>query len=89
MTPEQFCYWLQGRAELQPNNPPSFDEWKMIAAHLQLVFEKRTATKTLTLSDLSKTGDGATLPNMPFSPEITQSVFKNNQTVEIGPKAYC
>jgi hypothetical protein len=42
MIPEQFCYWLQGRAEMQPNNPPSAEEWKMIAAHLQLVFKKET-----------------------------------------------
>lgn len=42
MTPEQFCYWLQGRAELQPNNPPSEEEWAMIVIHLQTVFHKRT-----------------------------------------------
>ena len=40
MTPEQFCYWLQGRAELQPDNLPSADEWRMIADHLRLVFTK-------------------------------------------------
>lgn len=40
MTPEQFCYWLQGRAEMHPNNPPSAEEWKMIVEHLQLVFQK-------------------------------------------------
>ena len=40
MTPEQFCYWLQGRAEMQPDNPPSAGEWKVIADHLQLVFQK-------------------------------------------------
>lgn len=42
MTPEQFCYWLQGRAEMQPNNPPSAEEWTMICEHLQLVFKKET-----------------------------------------------
>jgi hypothetical protein len=42
MTPEQFCYWLQGRAELQPDTPPSADEWGMIREHLATVFNKVT-----------------------------------------------
>lgn len=43
MTAEQFCYWLQGRAELV-KNPPSDLEWKIIQDHLQLVFTKVTPT---------------------------------------------
>jgi hypothetical protein len=42
MTPEQFCYWLQGRAELMPDTPPSEAEWKMIGEHLATVFHKVT-----------------------------------------------
>lgn len=42
MTPEQFCYWLQGRAELQPDMTPTKAEWKMIREHLQTVFTKIT-----------------------------------------------
>lgn len=42
MTPEQFCYWLQGRAELMPDTPPTCAEWKMIAEHLATVFKKVT-----------------------------------------------
>ena len=42
MTPEQFCYWLQGRAELMPDTPPNEAEWKMIAEHLATVFTKKT-----------------------------------------------
>jgi hypothetical protein len=41
MTSEQFCYWLQGRAELV-NNTPSEQEWKIIKNHLSLVFTKVT-----------------------------------------------
>lgn len=44
MTPEQFCYWLQGRAEMQPDNPPSEAEWVMIRQHLATVFVKVTPT---------------------------------------------
>jgi len=43
MTPEQFCYWLQGRAELLPGQTPSPEEWKSICEHLGLVFNKVTA----------------------------------------------
>lgn len=42
MTPEQFCYWLQGRAELQPDNVPTAEEWQMIREHLATVFHKVT-----------------------------------------------
>lgn len=42
MTPEQFCYWLQGRAELQPGKAPSAEEWKSICEHLATVFNKVT-----------------------------------------------
>jgi hypothetical protein len=42
MTPEQFCYWLQGRAELQPDNAPTPEEWKAICEHLATVFHKVT-----------------------------------------------
>lgn len=41
MTPEQFCYWLQGRAELDPT-PPTLGQWQSICEHLDLVFDKVT-----------------------------------------------
>lgn len=42
MTPEQFCYWLQGRCELLPKQRPSEAEWAVIREHLALVFRKVT-----------------------------------------------
>ena len=42
MTPEQFCYWLQGCAELQPDVPLSDAEWKSVREHLATVFKKVT-----------------------------------------------
>ncbi len=45
MTPTEFCYWLQGRAELLPDQPPTADEWKMIREHLALAFVKVTPPK--------------------------------------------
>ena len=42
MTPEQFAYWLQGFAELNPNTPPNITQWKQIQDHLGTVFKKET-----------------------------------------------
>jgi len=41
MSPEQFCYWLQGYAELN-KIAPSDAQWKSITEHLQSVFTKVT-----------------------------------------------
>lgn len=43
MTPEQFCYWLQGFAEIKGGwEEPTAQEWAVIKDHLQLVFKKET-----------------------------------------------
>jgi len=42
VTPEQFCYWLQGRVELLPDQMPSDAEWVSIREHLALTFKKVT-----------------------------------------------
>lgn len=42
MTPEQFCYWLQGFTELNANAAPTWEQWASIREHLALVFDKRT-----------------------------------------------
>lgn len=42
MNAQEFCYWLQGRAELLPDQPPTQAEWQMIREHLALVFRKVT-----------------------------------------------
>lgn len=41
MTPENFCYWLQGHVELG-GEAPSKEQWALIKAHLQLVFNNVT-----------------------------------------------
>lgn len=41
MTPEQFCYWLQGYAELS-DSAPDIVQWESINAHLKEVFKKVT-----------------------------------------------
>lgn len=43
MTPEQFAYWLQGCAELNPEmEAPTPEQWKSITEHLKTVFAKVT-----------------------------------------------
>lgn len=41
MTPEQFCYWLQGFAEIN-GTAPSPEQWRQIKDHLATVFRKVT-----------------------------------------------
>lgn len=44
MSPQDFCYWLQGFSELQ-NESPTPEQWAIIREHLQLVFKKETSNK--------------------------------------------
>lgn len=39
MTPEQFCYWLQGYVEMG-GQAPNKEQWDSIRVHLSLVFKK-------------------------------------------------
>jgi hypothetical protein len=41
MTPEQFCYWLQGFGELG-TEPPTPEQWQSIKEHLATAFRKVT-----------------------------------------------
>jgi hypothetical protein len=41
MSPENFCYWMQGKAELHPE-PPTNEQWQSILDHLNLVLTKVT-----------------------------------------------
>ena len=42
MTPENFCYWLQGRLEISGVQPLTQEEVQVINDHLQLVMIKET-----------------------------------------------
>lgn len=66
MTPEQFCYWLQGYVEIYNDNvvaSPTYTEWKVIKDHLALVFEKKTP-------DYSK----QSLPPIHLPPYISKTI---------------
>lgn len=57
MTSEQFAYWLQGFAELNPNAPTS-EQWQAIRDHLALVFEKKTPVREMLKSPTCAVGKG-------------------------------
>ena len=42
MNAQDFCYWLQGPTELNPEWVPSPEQWQSIKDHLQTVFVKVT-----------------------------------------------
>ena len=51
MTPENFCYWLQGMFELTKSDTLSKQQITIIKNHLQLVFNKVTPDVELEESD--------------------------------------
>lgn len=42
MTPENFCYWLQGFFEISGTTELTKEQVVMIEEHLQLIFNKQT-----------------------------------------------
>jgi len=45
MTPENFCYWLQGYIELENPGKISAEKTQVIKDHLNLVFKKETPVR--------------------------------------------
>lgn len=93
MTPEQFCYWLQGRAELMPDTPPSAAEWKMIAEHLATVFKKVTPPKApdALQEALKKLQDEASKKTPPFYeqyPPAPKPIYRPNDYWDAN-RIYC
>jgi hypothetical protein len=44
MSPQEFCYWLQGYAEIH-GGPITAEQWLVIKDHLQEVFHKTTPNR--------------------------------------------
>lgn len=42
LTPEQFCYWLKGFIEMNPEAMITHTQWLILKDHLNLVFKKET-----------------------------------------------
>lgn len=69
MTPEQFCYWLQGFGELSAD-PPSPEQWKAINEHLAAVFTK--VTPPLKIPGYIVPPPFAPSPLFPYTPPTIQ-----------------
>lgn len=62
MTPEQFCYWLQGFVENQ-KEPITFEQWENVRNHLKTVFYKVTP-------DIGFSNDPTKIPNNYLFPKV-------------------
>jgi hypothetical protein len=67
MTPENFCYWLQGIFEV--GQPKTLDEFEtqIIKNHLELVFKKETPS-------VLKPVDYSWVDNQPLNDGVTLNV---------------
>ena len=61
MTPENFCYWLQGLFELSPTTYLTTDQVKIVRDHLDLIFRKVTPVRT------------AYIPQFSYAKEVMES----------------
>lgn len=71
MTPEQFCYWLQGFNEIRDKEQVGLSEkeWDIVRDHLQEVFSKVTPNYvTTTGTDYFKKDGGFIVPQSPTCP---------------------
>ena len=57
MTPEQFCYWLQGMFELTNTRSLSEKQLEVVRNHLQLVFTKMTPDVEIDVDELDDTDE--------------------------------
>lgn len=57
MEAQQFCYWMQGFAELSGDALPTPEQWKSIREHLATVFVKVTPEVRVSHADLVKAAE--------------------------------
>lgn len=69
MTPEQFCYWLQGFVEMNPNAMLTHTQWVIIKDHLKLVMNKQTPNRYIGAQPAPVLGPRV-LPDNIFNPGL-------------------
>ena len=57
MTPENFCYWLQGLLEVGDPKRLNYHQIQQIKDHLQLVFKKETPVVPKGLKHVNRNDD--------------------------------
>jgi hypothetical protein len=73
MTPENFCYWLQGLLEIGDPSELDSEQVEIIKEHLNLVFKKETKVAKPTLSDWLKTDSPV---NDRFIPKMRPPIYQ-------------
>lgn len=73
MTPEQFCYWLQGFAELN-QDPPTSAQWACIVEHINTVFNKVTTPSSRFQEALDEAAKKAAKTRQPFQPSLDKRI---------------
>lgn len=69
LSPEQFCYWLQGALELGDLKELDPQELKIVKDHLSLVFQKLTPSY----------GQSISIPNVQMTPALNPYPFGQGQ----------
>lgn len=97
MTPQDFCYWLQGFFEMTETDSLSPVQTEILRDHLKLVFEKKTPDRLLdSLRDIG--GPRQPIPPSPQEAEKQRQAvedfkrhieeLKQRQTSPVQPKPY-
>ena len=47
MNAQDFCYWLQGFIEMNPNAMLTHTQWEVLKDHLKLVMDKKTPERPI------------------------------------------
>jgi len=70
MTPEQFCYWLNGHFDLSETETLSEAQVKVIKEHLALVFNKKAPSIIDLMEDVKNPSYPVNKPFPTFFPPI-------------------
>lgn len=84
MTPEQFCYWMQGFSELN-TAPPTPEQWQSIREHLALVFNKVTPPVAMPVP----TGGGGFVPTGTPIPAQLVDGLARDISPHYRPRTFC
>lgn len=98
MTEQQFCYWLQGFAELTGDTPPTAEQWAAIREHLGTCFHKVTVgvvVKTHDADAIRKTMDrlkeegGTAAPGTRPADAWPPRTWQPDDRYVLGPRIIC
>jgi hypothetical protein len=69
MNEQQFCYWLKGFVELNPQAMLTLTQWQVVKDHLNLVFNKVTPVRqVLPVQPSFPQPQWPFIPNQPLNP---------------------